>query len=231
MKLRPEVFQRHKLFGKPGIAVCRVHTKFQQQALEFLRSDRINLALAVDREPQGLRDRYGQNPFGNSVLTARRLIEAGARFVTVGLGDWDTHANNFTRLRTSLLPQLDAGLTALIVDLCDRGLLDETIVVYLGEFGRTPSVNAAAGRDHWARTMTALVAGGKFGRGVVHGGSDEHGTEPTEFPCSPDDLCATLFSQLGFAPEHHVMNRAGRPMPLFRNGRQRDELLAKAGNP
>jgi len=193
-------------------------SRFQEQALDILRSDRINKALDLSAESSATSEAYGASQFGRNMLVARRLVEAGARFVTIGFGDWDTHANNFTRLRTSLLPQLDQGLAALLSDLQERGLLSETIVYCTGEFGRTPTVNTTAGRDHWARSMTALLAGGGIQAGFVHGSTDEEGREPLEQACSPDDLSATIFAQLGFSPEHHVENRNSRPVPLFKFG-------------
>jgi hypothetical protein len=199
--------------------VARQLDRYQKQAFAILHSDRINRALTLDDEPAPLRERYGKTPFGRGMLTARRLLEAGARFITIGLGDWDTHANNFSRLRTNLLPQLDRGLASLLSDLHDRGMLEETLVYCVGEFGRTPSVNGSAGRDHWAHSMTALVAGGGFRRGHVHGMTDADGADVTDAPCSPDDLSATLFAQLGYLPAEHVVDRTGRPIPLFRDGR------------
>jgi hypothetical protein len=192
--------------------------RFQQQALDILRSDKINQALDVASVPPAEREPYGPAALGSSLLAARRLIEAGARFVAVGYGDWDTHANNFTRLRTTLLPELDRGLAALLTDLYQRGLLAETIVYCTGEFGRTPGVNSAAGRDHWARSMTALLAGGGLRPGVL-GATDALGHEPSDEPCSPDDVSATIFHQVGFPPTHQVQTRQGRPVQLFREGR------------
>ena len=192
--------------------------RFQQQALDILRSDKINKALDVASLPPAEREPYGASSLGHSLLAARRLIEAGARFVTVGYGDWDTHANNFTRLRTTLLPELDRGLAALIIDLNQRGLLAQTIVYCTGEFGRTPGVNSAAGRDHWARAMTALLAGGGFRPGV-YGATDALGHEPSNHFCSPDDVSASVFHQLGFPPTHQVQTRQSRPVSLFRDGR------------
>jgi Protein of unknown function (DUF1501) len=198
---------------------------FQKEALDILRSDRINQALDVDRESDARRQKYGVGMLGRSALAAGRLIAAGARFVTIEFGGWDTHANNFTQLRTTLLPQLDPALAALIEDLDMQGLLDETIVYCTGEFGRTPEVNSSAGRDHWSRSMTALVAGGGFRRGFVYGATDKEGNDPSDNPCSPDDLSATIFHQLGFPPTHIVQTQAGRPVPIFKNGRVVEGLL------
>jgi hypothetical protein len=193
--------------------------KFHQQALDILRSDKTRKAFDLDREKPALRDNYGRTSFGQSALVARRLIEAGVRFVTVGLGGWDTHGNNFNTLRTNLLPQLDRTLAALIADLDRRGLLESTVVYCAGEFNRTPRVNGAAGRDHWSRSMAVLLAGGGFPRGQVHGSTDGQGMAPNQDPCAPDDVSATIFGHLGFGPRHEVRTVAGRPMALFRAGK------------
>lgn len=199
--------------------------RFQTEAVDILLSDKVNQALRVEDEPESVRERYGRFGFGPQALAARRLIEAGTRFVTIGFGDWDTHANNFTRLRQSLLPQLDRGLAALLADLKDRGRLDDTIVYCTGEFARTPAVNAASGRDHWARAMTSLVAGGGFRQGFVYGATDSEGGEPTAAACSPDDLSATIFGQLGFPPSQPITTRSGRPVAIFKQGTPVSELV------
>lgn len=200
--------------------------RFQQQALDILRSDKTRRAFDLEGEKAALRDGYGRQPFGQSVLTARRLIEAGARFVTVGLGGWDTHAGNFRTLQNQLLPQLDRALSALIADLDARGLLETTIVFCAGEFSRTPRVNSAAGRDHWARSMALLLAGGGLRKGLVYGSTDDRGAAPTSDPCSPADVAATLFHALGIEPDHVVHTTSGRPLPIFREGKVLEALLA-----
>jgi hypothetical protein len=200
--------------------------RFQQQALDILRSDRTRRAFDLEAEPRSVRESYGTGPFAQSVLTARRLIEAGARFVTVGLGGWDTHGNNFGTLRTQLLPQLDRALAALVSDLASRRLLERTIVYCAGEFGRTPGINGGAGRDHWARAMAVFLAGGGFRSGYAHGSTDRLGGDPDRAPCSPADLSATIFHALGFEPGHEVQTASGRRMPLFRDGRVIEALLA-----
>src|SRR5207244_9745384 len=135
---------------------------FHQQALEILRSDKTRNAFSLDQEPAAIRQRYGMTPFGQGALAARRLIEAGVRFTTVSLGGWDTHGQTFNAHRARLLPQLDQVLSALVQDLDDRGMLENTIIYCAGEFGRTPRVNQNAGRDHWARSMAVVLAGGGF---------------------------------------------------------------------
>jgi hypothetical protein len=193
--------------------------RFHRQALEVLHSDRVRTALDLAREPDLIRDDYGRSSLGQGLLAARRLIEAGARFVTLGVGGWDTHGDNFRSLRDLLLPPLDKALAALIRDLSARGLLDETIVLCAGEFGRTPRVNGQAGRDHWARSMSVFLAGGGIPGGTVVGATDERGIAPSRDACSPDDLAATVFKRLGFPSRHEVRSASGRPIAIFREGR------------
>jgi hypothetical protein len=199
---------------------------FHLQALELLRSDRTKKAFDLDREPVATRERFGQNPFGQGVLAARRLVEAGVRFVTVSLGGWDTHGQNFQRLSKTLLPQLDQTLSALVADLDDRGLLERTIVYCAGEFGRTPKINNNAGRDHWARSMAVTLAGGGFRRGYAHGTTDPQGMAPASEACTPDDVSATIFEALGIDPHLELTTPTGRPVQLFREGRVIEKLLA-----
>jgi hypothetical protein len=193
--------------------------RFHRQAIEILQSDRVRFALDLDREPNIVRDTYGRSSLGQGALAARRLIEAGARVVTLGVGGWDTHGDNFRTLRDRLLPPLDKALAALIRDLNSRGLLDETIVLCAGEFGRTPRVNGTAGRDHWAQSMAVLLAGGGIPGGLVLGATDGRGMAPSRDACSPDDLAATIFQRMGFGPGHEVLSAGGRPVQIFRDGR------------
>jgi Protein of unknown function (DUF1501) len=199
---------------------------FHQQALEILRSNSTRNAFDLNRESVQLRGRYGNNPFGLGALAARRLVEAGVRFTTVSLGGWDTHGQNFNALRARLLPQLDQTLSALIEDLDDRGMLDSTVVYCAGEFGRTPRINPNAGRDHWARSMAVLLAGGGFRRGYGHGSTDSQGMAPTVDACTPDDIASTIFQNLGLDPHQELQTPTGRPIQLFREGRVVSRLLA-----
>ncbi len=192
---------------------------FHRQALEILRSDKTRNAFALDREPETVRQRYGTTPFGQGALAARRLIEAGVRFATVSLGGWDTHSQTFNAHRSRLLPQLDQTLSALISDLDERGMLDSTVVYCAGEFGRTPRINQNTGRDHWARSMAVVLAGGGFRRGYAHGTTDAQGMAPATEPCTPDDVCSTIFNQLGVDPHQELQTPTGRPVQLFREGR------------
>jgi hypothetical protein len=200
--------------------------KFHQQALDVLRADKTRKAFDLNSESPELRAKYGPDGFGNSVLASRRLIEAGVRFVTVTLGGWDTHGQNFQNLKQRLLPQVDRSLSALIEDLSARKLLDSTIVYCAGEFGRTPKINGGAGRDHWARSMAVLLAGGGIKAGYAHGSTDVNGMAPNREPCTPDDVAATIFHCLGIDSHHEVMSTSGRPMSLFREGKVIEKLLA-----
>jgi hypothetical protein len=199
---------------------------FHRQALEILRSDKTKKAFDLSQESATLRERYGKEPFGQGALTARRLVEAGVRFVTITLGGWDTHGKNFESLSKRLLPQLDTTLSALIEDLSNRGMLDRTIVYCAGEFGRTPKINKNVGRDHWARSMAVLLAGGGFKRGYAHGTTDAQGMAPATEPCTPDDVASTLFHTLGLDPHHELTTPTGRPIQLFREGHVVEKLLS-----
>jgi hypothetical protein len=195
---------------------------FHRQALDILRSRSTRDALDLSRESAQVRDRYGQTLFGQGCLAARRLVEVGARFVTVTAGfaaGWDTHGGNFTSLRNALLPSLDQTLSALIHDLDEHGLLESTIVYCAGDFGRTPKINKTAGRDHWARSMSVVLAGGGFQRGYVHGSTDAEGMAPATDPCTPDDIAATIVDLLGINPHQELQTPSGRPVQLFREGR------------
>jgi hypothetical protein len=200
-------------------------SRFQVEALDILTSDRIVRAFDLNCETDSLKDDYGPSEVGRGALTARRLIEAGARYVTIGVPGWDTHAGNFTALR-GLLPPLDQALAALVADLDQRGMLDHTLVVCGGEFGRTPQVNGAAGRDHWSRAMTFLLAGGGLKRGYVHGATDATGCDPAEHPCTPGDLVATLLTLLGLQEDQQVTATSGRPVKLVELGEPISALLA-----
>jgi hypothetical protein len=199
---------------------------FHKQAIEILRSDKTKKAFDLAQESAATREKFGPTPFGQSALAARRLVEAGVRFVTVGIGGWDTHGQNFNALKTRNLPPLDTVLSGLVADLDQRGLLDSTIVMCAGEFGRTPKINKNAGRDHWARSMACVLAGGSFKRGYVHGSTDAQGMAPDKDPCTPDDVAATIFHQLGIPPTTELQTPTGRPVQLFREGKVIEKLIA-----
>ncbi|HLW64477.1 MAG TPA: DUF1501 domain-containing protein, partial [Gemmataceae bacterium] len=199
---------------------------FHREALEILRSDKTKNAFNLAKESQALRDKYTNAPFGMGLLASRRLVEAGVRFVSISVGGWDTHGQNFKTLKERNLPALDQPLATLISDLDEHGLLDTTIVMVAGEFGRTPKVNKNAGRDHWARSMATVLAGGGIRRGYVHGSTDKEGMAPATIPCTPDDVSATIFHCLGVDPHQELQTHTGRPVQLFREGKVIDKLLA-----
>ncbi len=196
---------------------------FQQQAFELLTSQAARQAFQIDREPAPLRDQYGRNIYGQSVLLARRLIEAGTRVVTVSWAPdanatWDTHGGNFTKLRNILLPQFDAACSSLLEDLAQRGMLERTLVAVLGDFGRSPRINNGAGRDHWNACYTVMLAGGGIKGGHVHGASDSTGARPVASPTTPADIIATIYHLLGVDPHHVIHDHLGRPHPVVING-------------
>jgi hypothetical protein len=196
-----------------------------QQAFDLLRSTRARQAFDLDQEPTAVRDRYGRHKVGQSVLLARRLVEAGVSLVQINwpreTGDmnssspvWDTHSNNSQRLRTALMPPMDQSYSALLEDLAQRGLLDETLVLWMGEFGRTPRINAGGGRDHWGQVFSVAMAGGGIRGGVVHGASDSIGGYPRDGRVQPQDIAATVFHCLGLHADTMIHDALGRPVPI-----------------
>ena len=210
----------------------RSFDRFQQMALSLVSSSKVHEALDIHREPSSLRNRYGMTLFGQSCLAARRLVEAGGRFVTVFWDefaylntDWDTHWNHHYRLKDRLLPGFDAAFAGLIHDLESRGMLDETLVVWMSEHGRTPKFNRNAGRDHWSRAYSIAMAGGGIGRGQVIGRSDKIAGDVAENPVSPKDILATILHLLGIEPHITLPNRVNQPMPAAGKGKLRTDLL------
>lgn len=193
--------------------------KDQQLAVSMLTSSRLAQAFELHREPDSVRDRYGRTTDGQSLLTARRLIEAGVPIVQVNMGrvqTWDNHGNIFQTLSKRLLPPLDTGVSALLDDLTDHGLLDSTLVMMLGEFGRTPKINAQAGRDHWGPCFFGVFAGAGVRGGQVIGRSDDTGSYPVTRAYSPNDVGATVYQLLGIPADAEVRDRLGRPVKLNR---------------
>lgn len=215
----------------------RAKDRFTEMAYSVIASPRVHEALDIQKEPGAIRERYGYHLFGQSALLARRLIEAGTRLVTVfwdefGLscGTWDTHEQATKRLRDELCPGLDQTLTALLDDLDDRGLLDETVVLCMGEHGRTPQPEKrnglADGRGHWSRAYSALFAGCGIARGNVIGASDERAEWVKDRPASPKDILATTYHLLGVDSQQTITDRLNRPLPLVAEGEVVHELLA-----
>ena len=171
-----------------------------------------------------IRDTYGMSTYGQGCLLARRLVEAGARFVTVSKGGWDTHANNFKVLGGRMLPELDQAYAALLSDLSQRGMLDKTLVLLMGEFGRTPKVNPRGGRDHWSRCRFVAFAGGGMKGGQVIGRSDEQGAMPVERPVSVEDVATTIYTALGIDTNKQYITPTGRPIHIASGGQPIREL-------
>jgi hypothetical protein len=198
---------------------------YQQRAVALLTSPAVKQAFDLGREPAPLRQRYGMHTLGQSCLLARRLVEAGVKLVTVCSGfngktpqdAWDTHKDNFRQLKNKLLPPLEEALSALLDDLDGRGLSKRTLLVAMGEFGRTPKINKDAGRDHWEHSYSVLLSGGGVRPGVVLGQSDRQGAYPVGGRvCRPGDLCATVYHCLGIDPAAEMTDQAGRPIALAR---------------
>ena len=195
-----------------------------QQAFDLLRSTKSRGAFNLDEEPPSVRDRYGRNRFGQSMLLARRLVEAGVSLVQVNwqrweadtseAPAWDNHTKNGERLKTVLMPPMDLAYSALLEDLHARGLLGDTLVVWMGEFGRTPKINARAGRDHWGHVYSVALAGGGIRGGAVHGASDSIAGYAREGRVQPWDLSATIFHSLGFHPDTMLFDQFARPMAI-----------------
>jgi uncharacterized protein (DUF1501 family) len=200
-------------------------TVFQQKAFALMTSAEAKKAFNLAAEPDKLRDEYGRHSLGQSCLMARRLVEAGVRCVTIDHSNWDTHDNNFATLKRDLLPGLDAALSTLFRDLAERGLLDSTLVLVTGEFGRTPRINKNAGRDHWGPAFTVALGGGGIQGGRVVGASDARAEKPAADPVGPEDLCATMYRLLGINPEEEFYTPEGRPVKIVNNGRVIQELL------
>jgi hypothetical protein len=192
-------------------------TEQQERAFTILSSGKVSEAFDLGREPAAVRDRYGRHMYGQSLLLARRLVEAGVSIVQTNMGivqTWDNHGNIFPTLKNRLLPPLDRGVSALIDDLNDRGLLDDTLIAMFGEFGRTPKVNREAGRDHWGRSFFAAFFGGGVTGGAVIGKTDATGSAPVTHPHSPMDLGATIYQALGVDNDVELHDQLKRPVKL-----------------
>lgn len=202
------------------------------KAYDLLTSRAMRDAVRIDREPTKLRDAYGRNIYGQSVLLSRRLIEAGTRVACVSWAPdanatWDTHGGNFTKLKNELLPQLDAAFSTLLDDLDARGMLERTLVAVLGDFGRTPKVNGnAGGRDHWNFCYSLVLAGGGVKGGYIHGASDKIGAKPSRNPVTPADIIATIYECLGVPHDLELRDRLARPFVLCPWGSPIREVLS-----
>jgi len=200
---------------------------FYQQAYAMISSEKAKEAFNINAEPAPLRDQYGRNAAGQRLLMARRLVEAGVRYVTLTYGGWDMHAGIKAGMANSL-PALDQALAMLINDLQTRGLLDSTLIMVSSEFGRTPKINGTAGRDHWPKVFSVLLAGGGIKKGLVYGTSDATATEPEDDPLNVEDLATTVYHCIGINADKELMAPGNRPIEIVDDGKIRKELLIKA---
>jgi hypothetical protein len=198
--------------------------RFNEQALRLLTSPRAQQAFEVQREPVRVRERYGRTVLGQSLLLARRLVEADVPFITINDEDWDHHVNIYPNLRTRL-PPLDRGVSTLIDDLATRGLLESTLVIVLGEFGRTPRINVNRGRDHWPRSFSVVLAGGGVRGGQTIGASDGEGAFVADRPVTPEDLAYSIYTLLGVDPDKELPTILGRRIQIVRDGHMVRELV------
>ncbi len=199
--------------------------EFQQRAQALILSSEARSAFAIEREAANLRDRYGRTTFGQSCLLARRLIERGVRFVTVNFGGWDHHAKIWDGLGRKL-PDFDRGFAALLEDAHQRGLLADTLIVAMGEFGRTPAINKDAGRDHWGPAASLLFAGAGVRGGLLLGATDRRGAYVTRRPIAPADVASTIYDAIGVDPHQWLMHPEGRPIEILDRGEPVRELFA-----
>ena len=200
------------------------HAKVLHKTERLLTSKQMD-AFKVNKESQELRDKYGNTGFGRGLLMARRLVETGVPFIEVNLGGWDTHNDNFTRLEQKL-PEMDQAMSALVVDLEQRGMLDDVALVWMGEFGRTPRINGNTGRDHWARSWSAVVGGSTFNRGIAIGKTSVDGTQVETEPYTSEDLMASVLQSLGISLDTRFTASNGRPMKIANGGKLIKELFA-----
>ena len=201
---------------------------FQQRAYDLMRSPAAKKAFDIESEPAALREQYGRTPVGQGALLARRLVEGGVRFVTVAKGwlNYDTHGDNFNIMKKVLLPEFDRAFAALLQDLHQRGMLDSTLVIAMGEFGRTPKVNGDAGRDHHNKAWSIVLAGAGISGGRVLGATDKTASEVTHFPVQPEDLLCSIYSILGVDPTREYQTPIGRPSKIVNGGKVIPGLVA-----
>lgn len=201
------------------------HQKILQKTFELMSSQQME-AFKVDQEPEQVKKRYGENGFGRGCLMARRLVEVGVPFIEVDLGGWDNHNGIHDTLTNQLLPTLDQAMSALVEDLDQRDRLKDTVVLWMGEFGRTPVINADAGRDHWARCWSVVVGGGGIKGGLAVGETDAEGRQVTSEPYASEDLMATVCRGLGISLETTYQSKNGRPMKIANGGKLIRELIS-----
>ncbi len=200
--------------------------RFNAQGVDLVTSKEAQAAFDISKEDEKVREKYGKNSLGQRMLLARRLVEVGVSFVTVYYGGWDHHSDIFKKIKGEFNSKWDVGLSALISDLDQRGMLDNTLVISLGEFGRTPKVNSRGGRDHWPGAMSVLFAGGGVPKGQVVGATDAKGYYGAENVYSPEDFASSLYLKMGIDPEHVLYTETDQPVQLVDGGQRIKELFA-----
>jgi hypothetical protein len=225
---RQRLLAEAEQLGTSRRATGRAETmaNYFQQAFDLVNSPQAQAAFNIHAESPEMRERYGHTSLGQCTLLARRLVEAGCRFIGIDHGSWDTHTDNFTSHEKALVPPTDRALSALVTDLDQRGMLDDTLVIMMGEMGRTPRINKDAGRDHWSQCQTVILAGGGIQRGIVVGASDRTASYPTTQPYGIQDLLRTIFHLMGIDSNKTYLTPLGRPVPLVDGGQCIQELLA-----
>jgi len=201
------------------------HHAVYDKTFRMMNDPRTRASLSLDSEPAAVRDQYGRGSFGSGCLMARKLVEMGVTFVEVSLGGWDTHANAFDTLSNRLMPELDKGMSALVADLAQRGLLDNTVIAWMGDFGRTPRINQDGGRDHWPRSWSVVLGGGGIRGGQAVGDTDKDGVDIVDRPVSPMDLIATMTKAMGLDLGTQWTTPRGRPIKLVDAGTPIKELV------
>ena len=218
-----ELIEDNFISQKRG-SIALEHRKVVDKTVKLMTSQQMD-AFKVSKEPQEIRDKYGNTGFGRGCLMARRLVEIGVPFIEVDLGGWDNHSDIFPTLQNQKLPELDKSMSALVDDLNARGLLDSTAIIWMGEFGRTPNINGNSGRDHWARSWSVVVGGAGFKRGIVVGETSQDGKEVVSESYSSEDLMASVLKSIGISLETTFTSKNGRPMKIANSGRVIKELF------
>ena len=200
------------------------HRRVVEKTVKLMTSPQMD-AFKVNKEPKEIQEKYGTSGFAKGCLMARRLVEAGVPFVEVDLGGWDNHAGIFNTLSQQKLPDLDKAMAGLVSDLEERGMLDDTVIIWMGEFGRTPNINGGGGRDHWARSWSAVVGGGGFKRGIAVGETSSDGKEVVSEAYTSQDLMASVLKALDISLETTFTAKNGRPMKIANSGKVIKELF------
>ena len=225
---RRRLLEGAEQLGLAGGPTGRAKTmaSYYQKAMELATSPQAKKAFRIEDESPKTRERYGLSSIGQCALLARRLVEAGSRFIGIDHGSWDTHVDNFTSHEKALVPPTDQAFSALVSDLDERGMLDDTLVIMMGEMGRTPKINKDAGRDHWSQCQAVIFAGGGVKRGAVIGASDKTASYPTTQPYGIQDLLRTVFHLMGVDADKTYLTPLGRPVPIVNGGEVIRELIA-----